>query len=393
MPHPHPPADSEAEPDTEPVAQSSPARKMAAILLTIATAVLIWPVLLHQPKTSIAKFTPPTSSTIVAAHKAESQSPRMTTTGSWLPTESNWGEQLRSGDYWSKHAFGGTSWSQPRNGLTRADRVSIPWPEMRRQPEGFDGQPADRSDGKTYRTMCVRLCDGFYWPVSFSVTKDRFEVDASTCARSCGGVDQAKLFVYRNPGSDIESMEDLDGQAYRKLKTAFLFKTKYEASCKCRPDPWDQASVDRHQSYALAEQARQGNRVAASQLQELRTKIRNEEKVSAQGRAAKAKSQTASKSLADKGAASDGNKTAVPPKATIAAPVAPPNVIRGTDKRSGHIRTARQPDPDIADADDDEPPRSVRVRLGNRSTTEVPVRSQRRNRKAAEAAGSQIVKQ
>ena len=36
----------------------------------------------------------------------------------------------------------------------------------------------------TYRTICVRLCDGFYFPVSFSTLPSHFPRDADVCATS-----------------------------------------------------------------------------------------------------------------------------------------------------------------------------------------------------------------
>lgn len=390
------PAYSEPEGDEEAVA-TDPARRMVAILVTIAVAVLIWPVLLHPSKPSGAKtvraVTAQTSASAATSSTASSPH-RDTTTGAWLPTESTWGEQLRSGEYWSRHAFNGSSSNQPRSGLSRADRISIPWPEMRRDSGWMDLQTDDRSGGKTYRTMCVRLCDGFYWPVSFSVTKDRFDADADTCARSCGGADQAKLFVYRNPGSQIDDMEDLDGHAYKKLKTAFLFKTKYEASCKCRPDPWDQASIDKHKSYALAQQVERGNKAAVAQLQELRTKIRNDEKATAISKSAQSKSaKSASLSPPRKGASVVDDAASGAPIAAATASVARTNVIRGFDKQSGNLRSVRKPPAAVVEADDeDEPAPAVRLRLGNRPAVDVRVR-QSRTRKAAEATGSRVMKQ
>jgi hypothetical protein len=143
----------------------------------------------------------------------------------------------------------------------------------------YDGDWASRGDwderpsyGSTYRTMCVRLCDGFYYPVSFSVTPDRFEHDAQVCERTCG--DQAQLFVYPNPGGEIEDMQDLRGRAYSRLRTAFLYRTTYVDSCKCQPRPWENASLDRHRVYALEAARRKGSKDAARELVALQAKAR-----------------------------------------------------------------------------------------------------------------------
>ena len=96
----------------------------------------------------------------------------------------------------------------------------------------------------------MRLCDGYYFPISFSVTPDRLERDAQVCASRCGS--QGRLFVHNNPGGSADDMVDLAGRPYRQLKTAFLYRTEYVASCTCQPQPWEAASQDRHRGYALA---------------------------------------------------------------------------------------------------------------------------------------------
>jgi hypothetical protein len=86
----------------------------------------------------------------------------------------------------------------------------------------------------TYRTVCVRPCDGYYFPISFSTTPDRFPEDAQTCAARCPGTD-AKLFFYSNPGGSPEEMQSIDGASYSALPTAFQFRTQYNPGCGCRP--------------------------------------------------------------------------------------------------------------------------------------------------------------
>jgi uncharacterized protein DUF2865 len=76
-----------------------------------------------------------------------------------------------------------------------------------------------RHEGGTYRMRCVRLCDGFYLPVSFATRRQRFARDAKQCEQSCPT--RARLFVHRNPGESADDMVDLAGRPYRKLPTAF----------------------------------------------------------------------------------------------------------------------------------------------------------------------------
>ncbi|WP_180966812.1 DUF2865 domain-containing protein [Cohaesibacter celericrescens] len=85
----------------------------------------------------------------------------------------------------------------------------------------------------TYRTVCVRACDGFFFPVSFSTTESNFARDDSVCQASCPGT-SAELYVYQNPGQSEEEMVSLGGRPYQSLETAFLYKKQYVPNCSCQ---------------------------------------------------------------------------------------------------------------------------------------------------------------
>ena len=154
------------------------------------------------------------------------------------------------------------------------------WGRPARRDRDADDEDDDSDEDKkerpreagTYRTLCVRLCDGYYFPISFSATRDRFARDAKTCESSCGG--QARLFVYRNPGADVEDMADLRGQPYKQLSTAFLYRTEYVPQCRCKPNPWDTEAQERHRMYALAAAKRKGSKQAAAELDALTAKMK-----------------------------------------------------------------------------------------------------------------------
>ena len=102
----------------------------------------------------------------------------------------------------------------------------------------------------TYRTLCVRMCDGFYFPISHATSSANFAHDAETCTASCGG--DARLFYYPNPGGSIESMLDMTGRAYASYPIAFRYRKTLVQGCQCRPQPWTAAERARHQGYARA---------------------------------------------------------------------------------------------------------------------------------------------
>lgn len=103
------------------------------------------------------------------------------------------------------------------------------------QPNVFMEEPYQQpwSVQQTRRTVCVRTCDGFYWPISFSTTDDYVAQDAIQCHEMCPGTEVA-LFSYRNPGEEPEDMIALSGTPYRSMPYAFRFRTEIDTSCSCR---------------------------------------------------------------------------------------------------------------------------------------------------------------
>jgi hypothetical protein len=85
----------------------------------------------------------------------------------------------------------------------------------------------------TYRTLCVRLCDGYYFPVSFSTLPGHFERDAQVCQSQCAA--PAELYFHQNPGGSVEQMMSFGSQQpYTSLKTAFRYRKEFVNGCSCK---------------------------------------------------------------------------------------------------------------------------------------------------------------
>ncbi|MPZ41375.1 MAG: DUF2865 domain-containing protein [Rhizobiales bacterium] len=87
--------------------------------------------------------------------------------------------------------------------------------------------------GDTYRTVCVRTCDGYYFPISYSTTPASFPQDEQTCQRMCPAAEVA-LYSHRNPGEDIAQAISTGGRSYSELPNAFAFRKAFNPSCSCR---------------------------------------------------------------------------------------------------------------------------------------------------------------
>jgi len=85
----------------------------------------------------------------------------------------------------------------------------------------------------TYRTLCVRLCDGYYFPVSFATLPNHFPRDSEVCQSKCAA--PAELYYHQNPGGAVEQMLSVrDQKAYTSLKNAFRHRKEYVEGCSCK---------------------------------------------------------------------------------------------------------------------------------------------------------------
>lgn len=128
-------------------------------------------------------------------------------------------------------------------------------------PHSYQTRPTSRdylyspapSYGYGFRTMCVRMCDGYYWPISTSTVRGRFQADAQKCESSCNA--PTKLFYVRGIGTPAEFMIDLEGKPYAQMPKAFLYREKFLPDCRCKPDPWSKEAKSEYQQREVAEAA------------------------------------------------------------------------------------------------------------------------------------------
>ena len=91
-----------------------------------------------------------------------------------------------------------------------------------------DGAPSG-----TFHTVCVRTCDGYYFPISYSTTPNHFPDDQRACQRECPAA-EATLYAFRNPGEGMEQAMSLNGQLYTALPAAFQYRKQFTPACSCR---------------------------------------------------------------------------------------------------------------------------------------------------------------
>lgn len=89
-----------------------------------------------------------------------------------------------------------------------------------------------------FRTLCVRMCDGYYFPISYATTPSRFGTDLDICRARCPGA-ETRLFVHKTAeDSETAVAADGSGEAYTRIPNALKYRTQFVSGCGCgRADP------------------------------------------------------------------------------------------------------------------------------------------------------------
>ncbi len=77
------------------------------------------------------------------------------------------------------------------------------------------------------KPVCVRLCDGFFFPTASTTGGD------AACAAQCP---DAPTALYTMPGEHIEEAVSSTGKPYTQLPVAKRYQTSFENTCTCHRD-------------------------------------------------------------------------------------------------------------------------------------------------------------
>lgn len=93
-----------------------------------------------------------------------------------------------------------------------------------------DAEFKERLGGRL--AVCVRTCDGFFFPVNFEGIGARDEY-ATVCQSLCPAAETRVYFM--QAGADIERAASRDGTPYMSLPTAKKFQQSRDPACFCKP--------------------------------------------------------------------------------------------------------------------------------------------------------------
>ncbi len=84
------------------------------------------------------------------------------------------------------------------------------------------------------RTVCVRLCDGYVFPIGRLRARADLPVHAAACAAACPNA-PSELYTLAPGRSEMQEAVGLGGQPYRRLVRANLFRRERVEGCSCQP--------------------------------------------------------------------------------------------------------------------------------------------------------------
>jgi hypothetical protein len=76
-----------------------------------------------------------------------------------------------------------------------------------------------------YRTLCVRTCDGAFFPISPNTPPADFGRDAAQCQRMCPGT-ETELYYSRLSEEADDMVSTITGQPYRNMPNAFAYRNR-----------------------------------------------------------------------------------------------------------------------------------------------------------------------
>jgi hypothetical protein len=114
-------------------------------------------------------------------------------------------------------------------------------------PSSGDKGPVQAHAGSY--AVCVRTCDGSFFPVSYSGAGSRADSLEDVCRSLCPNADMA---LYSFPfGGTVEEAASPTGEPYANLPNAGKFEKSFDSSCSCRRkgQSWAEALADAEARY------------------------------------------------------------------------------------------------------------------------------------------------
>ena len=139
--------------------------------------------------------------------------------------------------------------------------VPLPQPQTDARVEPLDrdegspnqAQPGEKGHVEAHSgsyAVCVRTCDGSFFPVSYTGAGSRADSLEEVCRALCPNADMA-LYSFPFGGTIDEAASSSNGEPYANLPNAGKFQQTYDPNCSCRRkgQSWADALADAEARY------------------------------------------------------------------------------------------------------------------------------------------------
>ena len=94
-------------------------------------------------------------------------------------------------------------------------------------------EPVDEGPQRGTKAVCVRTCDGGFFPVSYSAGRGNSDQLADLCRAQCPFA-ETRVYTY-SPARDIVDAVSAEGEPYTSHPNALRFRRTFDKTCTCRP--------------------------------------------------------------------------------------------------------------------------------------------------------------
>ena len=114
----------------------------------------------------------------------------------------------------------------------------------------YDQDADERGPRRGSMAVCVRKCDGGFFPVSYAANRNNLDSLAELCTALCPNT-ETMLFTKRQ-NVEIDEALSYEGESYESLSNAGKFKKKFDPACTCKPanKSWSEALAAAEQMIA-----------------------------------------------------------------------------------------------------------------------------------------------
>ena len=193
---------------------------------------------------------------------------------------------------------------QPKPGEIEEQPLG-PGPDKVESDKPVEKQPAQEGEARAGgKAVCVRSCDGAFFPVSYSASGGRLDSLADICRALCPNA-EVTLYTYPVSG-EIEQAVSINGARYMDSPTALRYRHTFDPSCSCRRRGQTWASALAAAEALLGQEGKADTVVTPEQAAEL-SRPKLDTKSDAKGKPAKAPKQSAPVPAAADGGKTDAN--------------------------------------------------------------------------------------